>query len=194
MIVRLIPETDAKRPINPQEKERKRYSMNYYYDSSGMIHYFNIQDILDDVMSRQSPVGGASGVGRRRRRRPRPPHGFQHPMFGHHTPIQYPAPVPVAQPIPAPVPVPASQPQQRGQGLDMRAALDALGALLPAAGQMIAAFRHPPERPRLTGQPDRDLPEILDYVAGNFEHARSGAQTAGVLATAGAVMEILASL
>lgn len=166
--------------------------MNFYYDSGGMIHYFDIQDIMDDVMSRQSRTASGAGGGRRRRRRrrhPRLPMIYQapNPMFNHHAPMPYPAPSPAAQPVPV-------RTAQDGQGLDMRGALDALGALLPAAGKMIAAFRHPPDRPRLTGQPEKDLPEILDYMAENFAHARSGAQTSGVLATAGAVMEILASL
>jgi hypothetical protein len=69
-----------------------------------------------------------------------------------------------------------------------------VGALLPVTGQLIAAFRPAPDRPALTGNPDRDLPSILEYVAENFDHARTGAQTAGVLGTAGAIMEILASL
>ena len=88
---------------------------------------------------------------------------------------------------------PPQQAQQQ-QGLDMGTALDALGALLPAAGKLISAFRRAPERPTLTGTPEKDMANMLDYMAETFDHNRTGAQTAGVLATTGAVMEILASL
>ena len=59
---------------------------------------------------------------------------------------------------------------------------------------MIAAFRHPPDRPKLSGDTAKDLANILDYMGEIFDHSRSGDQTAGVLATTGAVMEILAAL
>ena len=103
---------------------------------------------------------------------------------------------PQAQPVPHYVPAqPAAQPQaQPAASIDMRTALDALGALLPAAGKMIAAFRSPPEKPALTGQPEKDLAALMEYVSETFDHRRSGEQTSSVLATTGAVMEILAAL
>ena len=158
-----------------------------YTDDSGVLHIFAQGDF------RQGPPGTRRGRGfpgrRRGGGRQIVVHQPQGPLWGNQPWGQT-----WTQPAPAFVPAPVPAPTQENQGMDMRTALDSLGALLPAVGKMIAAFRHPPDRPKLTGDPTKDIATVMDFVAENFDHARAGAQTAGVLATTGAVMEILASL
>lgn len=158
-----------------------------FTDYSGLIRVIDLDDY------RQGPPAaryeGLSSTRRRRRR------GRGQPIVVHQQPPptpwgqQWGQPIPYYGPQPAPAPTPA-----RGHGLDMRGALEAVGALLPATGKVIAAFRKAPDRPKLTGDPSKDMTTIVDFVAENFDHARSGAQTAGVLATTGAILEIIASL
>lgn len=157
-------------------------------DLSGAIHIFP-DDHRDAAPRRRA--GGLAGRRRRRDIIVHQPPGYPPPMpYGQ----MYPAPM---QPMPyPPAPYPVHQPvaQQPAQGLDMRTALDAMGNLLPAVGKLVSAFRRAPERPTLTGDPEKDIASLADFIGENFDHSRTGAQTSGVLATAGAVMEILASL
>ena len=159
-------------------------------DHSGEIHFYPVDD---DDHRNASPR-----VHRRRRRRPRPAY---RPVYHH-----YPAPYAPASYMPmqyAPMPYPPMP--QHGQatptshnapsaGLDMRSGLKALGGLLPAFGQLVGAFKSAPERPLPTGQPDKDIANLTGYVADSFERDRSSSQTTGVLATAGAVLKIIANL
>lgn len=158
-----------------------------YQDYNGVVHIYHTSDL------RQGPPGRRGGRGNGRRRPP--------PIVVHqptrNQPWQQPQPQPWQQPQPNPPPVaPQPPPIQVAttQGVDMRTALDALGALIPAAGKMIAAFRHAPDRPTLSGDMAKDMASLLDYVVETFDYKRGGDQTASVLATTGAVLEILAAL
>ena len=157
-------------------------------DSNGAIHFI-------DADGRNAPPPRAESGRRRRRQDIFFHHGPAFPPMvpanPHAQPIPYYGPAYPAQPVTQPVAQPVAQP---ARSIDMRTALDAIGVLLPAAGKMIAAFRHAPEKPNLTGQPEKDLAALMEYVSETFDHQRSGAQTSSVLATTGAVMEILAAL
>lgn len=155
-------------------------------DNGGGIHFFPLDDGHRNAAPRRRPRG---------QRQPRAQFGFHHPQL----PVQYAQPEPVQYaPAPyAPMPHPAyAYPAAYAApaGVDMRSGLKAIGALLPVVGQLVTAFRRGPERPALTGMPDKDVAVMVDYVADNFEHGRTGAQAASVLATAGAVAKILADL
>ena len=148
-----------------------------FTDHSGLIQVIDLDDY------RQGPPAarfdGLSSTRRRRRR------GRGQPIVVHQQPPPTPwgQPIPYYGPQPAPYygqPAPAPAPTRRGHGLDMRGALEAVGALLPATGKVISAFRKAPDRPKLTGDPQKDMTMIVEFVAENFDHARSGAQTAGV--------------
>ena len=159
-------------------------SYEAFYDESGALHLFP---------DRNSPPGRRTRTGRRRGRRRREIVIRHQPEPDYRPAGPYPPRVPYyGQPMP--MPVPPSPPATLIQSMDMKTALDALGTLLPAAGQIISAFRDAPEQPTLTGQPEKDIAMLLEFVAESFEHSRSGAQTASIMATTGAVMEILASL
>lgn len=126
----------------------------------------------------------------RRPRRPRPyprPSGpvFMPPMVPHYP--QQPTPPVVVSP-PTTVSVPAIA------GPNLQTGLKALAAVLPGAAQVIGAFRRAPGKPTLSGNPEQDLPNIVDFIADVFEHGRTNDQMVGVLATTGAILEILGDL
>ena len=127
--------------------------------------------------------------------RPRRPRGPRQPIIVHQPPVHY-APPPMQYPMVTQhpgYPVPYG-PQQGLAGLDMRTGMKALGAVLPGLGQLLSAFRRAPEKPEISGQPERDLPKIVEYIADTFDHDRSGSQMTGILATTGAVLQILGEL
>ncbi len=141
--------------------------------------------------------------------RPRRPYGGsprpRRPTVVHQPPPAYPPAYPqgyppMHYPMPAPTagypmqPVPHAPHPGGAMSLDMRTGMKALGALLPGLGQLLSAFRRAPDKPDLSGVPDKDLPRIVEYIADTFDHDRSGSQMTGVLATTGAVMQILGDL
>ena len=165
-------------------------------DASGGIHFFPLEE--DDYRNSRS---------RPRPRRPRPRSQNFRPAPRPRNPVEFQeAPPQPYQPMPyqmphAPMPYPPmpypGYPVPYGQGpaaLDMRTGLRAIGAILPGLGQLLSAFRRPPDRPQISGDPQKDIARLVDYIGDTFDRDRTGAQTAGVLATTGAVMEILASL
>ena len=164
-------------------------------DASGGIHFFPLDD--DSLDYRNGPPRP-----RPRRRPPRPRPRPRPPVIVQHAPpMPYPYPYPPPQYAQMPYPMPPHHPaaapygQQPAAGaVDMRVGLKAIGEFLPGLGQLLGAFRRAPERPKLSGQADRDMASLTDYIGETFERDRTGAQTAGVLATAGAVMKILAEL
>lgn len=158
-------------------------------DDSGGIHFFPQDDYRNAGPPRRRP-----------RRRPRP-HAQPYPApqpapyhpQPHYAPTPYPQPYPGHGMPPMPYGYPAGYPQH-GAGLDMRAGLKAIGEFLPGIGQLFSAFRRAPERPTLTGQPDKDMASLADYIGESFDRDRTGAQASGVLATTGAMLKILAEL
>ena len=153
------------------------------YDQDGNPRFV----FRDAAPAERVPVGPS----RRRRRRRGGRRFYDH----YQEPVPaYPWGQPLPHYVPQPAPVAAPAPVQVNEGIDMRTALDAVGTLAPAIGKLVAAFQRQPERPALTGDPQKDMASILDFVADSFDHSRSGAQTASVLATTGALLEILAAL
>ena len=152
-------------------------------DADGGIYF--------EPIYRDSPIAPRRGGGRRQRP-PRRPDRSSH--SGHIAP-RPPTHGGYVTPYPPPTYL-MHDPRMYGmdRGMDMRDGMRALGALVPAVGQLVSAFRRAPERPELSGDPDKDMSRVVDYIASNFERERSNAQTAGVLATAGAVMDVLASM
>ncbi len=153
-------------------------------DSAGNIYLHSVDD---DLRNARRPT--------RRPRPNRPPlHGplptpYQHMPPMQHMPVPYPP-----MPYPPMQPHPVQQQPQGLAGMDMRTGMKALGAILPGLGHMLGAFRRAPEKPEVTGEPVKDLPILLDYISDVFDHNRTGDQMAGVLATTGAMLEILGTL
>ena len=156
-------------------------------DEAGNIMFLPADD--DDIRNARRAVRRRS----RPRRRPRPsapahpqpapyyagPYQMTPPPMQYPAPTQYPVPMPQGSPI---------------AGIDMRTGLKALGALLPSLGQLLSAFRRAPDKPEMSEDTKRSFSDIVDYIDEVFRHDRTGEQMVGVLATTGAVMEILGEL
>ncbi len=148
-------------------------------DSAGNLYYYPVDNEPRNARPSRRPKHPPA-----HERRP------QHPPYQHMQPYQ---PMQPMQPYPPMQPFP--MPQAPGMvGVDMATAMKALGAILPGMGQTISAFRRAPDKPDLTGEPTKDLPNILEYISEVFEHNRTGDQLTGVLATTGAMLEILGTL
>ena len=65
---------------------------------------------------------------------------------------------------------------------------------MPGIAQIVGAFRRGPDKPELSGDPTKDLPDIVDYISDMFEHSRTNDQMVSVLSTTSAVLDILGDL